>query len=310
MRRVYLIILLSAIFSLKGMAQFNVYHPFPDSNAYWREEAFNGSSGFGFTVQGYGYKLAGDTVIKGMAYHKVNEIGGYQTFLPSGEAFYNIDFYYAAIREDTLKHIYMYDTTIHRDTLLYDFNIKIGDTLNQYNSPGWSGRKAVVTKIDSIFIGSSYRKQFVLGFDSIIEGIGSTEGLFDGIVPPFEIYSLLDCFSQNNDMIYSSSILGPHDSCSKLYLGVNSLSGPKGQFSVYPNPASMNVTISYLLPQGQNNAVLRLYNTMGQIEYSKNMNSTNSTINENVSGIPCGVYYYTLSVNGLVTAGNKLVIVR
>lgn len=89
----------------------------------------------------------------------------------------------ACIREDTLRHVYIWlplPSNETYDTLLYDFNVKLGDTLlsNYIGAPD-GGAPDIITAIDSIKIGTSYRKQFIvqysgwdgLALDSIVEGM-------------------------------------------------------------------------------------------------------------------------------------------
>ena len=82
------------------------------------------------------------------------------------------------------------------------------------------------------------------------------------------------------------------------------------QLNVYPNPANTSVTLSYQLAQNENKGILRLYNTTGQLIKTNNISSANGTIEEDVSTLPGGIYYYTLSVNGMIMATNKLAIIR
>jgi hypothetical protein len=101
-----------------------------------------------------------------------------------------------------------------------------------------------------------------------------------------------------------------HDTVCGNYVavGVNELNSDVKGFTIYPNPASTSITLSYQL--NSNNAILKLYNTMGQLLESKTINKNNGTIEDNVSALSGGVYYYTLSVDGVVEATSKLVVIR
>jgi hypothetical protein len=92
--------------------------------------------------------------------------------------------------------------------------------------------------------------------------------------------------------------------------GIVEHSGNIAQVNVYPNPANTNITLSYQLPQNESKGMLNLYNTMGQLISSGDITSSNGTIDEDVSALSGGIYYYTLSVNGVVMATNKLAIIR
>jgi len=82
------------------------------------------------------------------------------------------------------------------------------------------------------------------------------------------------------------------------------------QINVYPNPASKQVTLSYELPQEQTNSTLQLYNAVGQLIESNAVKGYKGVFDKNVSALPNGIYYYTLLVNGVITATNKLVVIN
>lgn len=85
------------------------------------------------------------------------------------------------IRNDTsTKKVY----TIGPDSLLYDFSLNVGDSVKlKYCSSG-----KVITTIDSVLVGTGYRKRFIFyNGNQMIEGIGHVgdptgynAGLFDG----------------------------------------------------------------------------------------------------------------------------------
>ena len=71
------LVFISAFFA---KAQFNVYHPFPDSNAWWGTNAVYMSyctqTSPIFPTDNYDYYLNGDTAINSAIYHKLNRSGG------------------------------------------------------------------------------------------------------------------------------------------------------------------------------------------------------------------------------------------
>jgi hypothetical protein len=298
-----------------AFGQFNVYHPFPDSNAYWKETASSWTGGSGTYCEGYGYVLSGDTIINGLIHHKVNLVTGYYSPNAScyGSAFGYSNKFYGAIREDSARKIYLCCTSVgSKDTLLYDFNLKVGDSLKQSTVlyPGTH-----VSSIDSILIDGNYRKQWIIAvsnntvFDSIIEGIGSMQGLVERIAPVFESSCNLLCFRQNGNILLS--VPGPvNDSC-MVYgpEGVKEISNER-PFVIYPNPATTNVAISYHWLLRQNSVELKLYNTFGELVRSSAVNTGTGLTIENISDIPNGIYYYTISVKGIVQATSKLVVIH
>jgi hypothetical protein len=334
MKKQILFFLLFLIVAVSSFAQFNTYHPFPDSNAYWKEEQtyMPGNAGSGEEYVDYGYILSGDTNVNGISYHKVYKVGGREwCMFCSPYYFYNYNSmsYAAAIRQDTvMKREYVCCTaSLKTDTLLYDFNLKIGDTLNEYNTIGIHERNYVYG-IDSVLRDNNYRKALVIAtgtgtgrrvMDTIVEGIGSLYGLFEAEVIPFESSTGLMCFWQNGYVVYSpgtNTKNAPYyDSCVEYGLnyhwtGINSVTPENVSFSVFPNPAGKQVTLSYELPQQQTNATLQLYNAVGQLVKTVAVKGYKGSVDNDVSALPNGIYYYTLSVDGVVEATSKLAVIR
>jgi hypothetical protein len=120
----------------------------------------------------------------------------------------------------------------------------------------------------------------------------------------FTFYS--DSINTNKEGWMIDNILSTFYECE----GIDEHIAPGSNISIYPNPANTSVTISYQLENEKSNAELKLYNAMGQLIESKNISSVSGTLTEDVTKLQGGIYYYTLTVNGLVTATNKLVIIR
>src|SRR5271166_2676409 len=91
-------------------AQFNVYHQFPDSNAYWSEFVDVTAIPVDY-CEGYGYTLIGDTIVGGMKHCKLFQVGGYYANNCLGGTTSQTIGFYGAIREDTMKHVYLCCTT-------------------------------------------------------------------------------------------------------------------------------------------------------------------------------------------------------
>jgi hypothetical protein len=314
-----ILFLFSVLTLTTAFGQFNVYHPFPDSNAYWKESAsaWWGAIGSpGNYCEGYGYVLKGDTLVNGIIHHKLNLVSGYYNPNAScyGSAFGYSNKFYGAIREDSAKRIYLCCTSVgSKDTLLYDFNLKVGDSLKQSTVlyPGTH-----VSSIDSILIDGNYRKQWIIAvsnntvFDSIIEGIGSMQGLVERIAPVFESSCNLLCFRQNGNILQSFGNGPFNDSCT-VYgpEGVKEI-GNERPFVIYPNPATTSVAISYHWLLRQNSVELKLYNTLGELVKNNAVNTGTGLTIDDVSALPNGIYYYTLLVNGTITATSKLVVIH
>ena len=318
------ILLLFSLFLFTHLAfsQSTVYHHFPDSNAVWREDYSNWSypSSSWTDDSGYSYRLQGDTIINSKIYHKVYEEGGYLQFYPTGTAYYYHKYFAGAIREDTSKHVYLCCTKNlgTKDTLLYDFNLIVGDSLNQYNA-GKGIESWYVDSIDSIQLNdSSYRKRFILNLPRatfpnapiIIEGIGSSNGLLDQINLNGEIGTSLDCFKQNGKYLYGIY----SDSCPLFYpippLSDVVLPIREPSISVYPNPASKNITVRLI---GLNSKVsMAIYNVVGQQIWSTDEVMESAIMGQNISveGFPAGIYLLKVITDKGETLVKKVEIVR
>jgi hypothetical protein len=178
-KRIFVLaVFLLSLFTIE--AQTNVYHSFPvDSLGHWSEKYWV-NAGMGYGEDNYTLFFNGDTVIGGKTYHKVLKTGS-----QSGGGIQTTYYYNGsngAIREDTAqKKVYFvnYSNNPSQEQLLYDFNLHVGDM-----APHGSNR---VFKIDSVLVGNSYHKRFLLKplndttttIDvnyAVIEGVGSTLG--------------------------------------------------------------------------------------------------------------------------------------
>jgi hypothetical protein len=192
------------ILLVSGFVSGQVYVPFPDSNAVWCGQKgqlyFNPPNDqlHTWTYQQY---ITGDTIINGFTYHKIEENGvfewvSYPIPTSSGSSPY-FHQYVGCFREDN-KVIYYIPSTGTSENYLYNFNLEVGDTLpSNILTPS---NYTMITRIDSILISGNYRKQFFVSsvdtnmwqwpthfeYVSIIEGIGSTNGLAWTLMPYFE----------------------------------------------------------------------------------------------------------------------------
>jgi len=302
-----LLFLIEFVYTAK--AQTNVYHPFPDSNAVWGM-----SSGCGDMINQCGNfvynKLYydGDTVISGYSYKKIAMQNGTET---NGSCC-GIPYPYSGglgfLRQNTSgRKVYWRDQWMTSDTLLYDFTLNVGDTLTGFLNCG-NSPPLTVFSIDSILVGSSYRKR--INFDSItmcaeyysiIEGIGGTTGL--GIplcTAPFQNGNWLLCFSINSNIIYTSSPPCSLDTipCGQLPTGIDDLLFQTRKIvSVFPNPSIDKITLhcdAVNLP-----VRIAVYDLLGTKYMETEINTDASEIN--IAELPAGVYFLQAENNTLLT---------
>ena len=300
---------LALVFCLNGKAQTNIYHPFPDSNAVWNETFYTPPVGFTNYNGYYIYFLAGDTIISSLDYKKVLTTGTW-VYSSSLNGFVNYfqNKYVGAIRQDILnKKVYFCDSSSITDRLLYNFNLNVGDTLPiTFNN---TVNTNYVSSIDSILIGTSYRKQFHISkagaytspdsnYTVLIEGIGSACGLIDPIIPggPWN-YTRLNCFSQNNRVVYS-----PYGHCDST-LSIKTINTQETIFNIYPNPSNGSFVIE---PSNQTKQTMQVYDVNGKLVLSQTITGKTSI---DASSLNEGVYNISLISNeGVVN--KRVVIVR
>jgi hypothetical protein len=172
-------------------SQTNVYKPFPQTYGSWIEYR-QGPMGPGIpSISSWKkYEAFGDTTIGIFIYKKVTVANnsGYPTWNGTNYVIsYGTSAFSFAYRNDiTAKKVYYLDVTggINKDTLWYDFNLNVGDTLKDTYSYFHYGhiinnQRRIVSSIDSVLICGTYYKQFNFGctigggFEtSLIEGVG------------------------------------------------------------------------------------------------------------------------------------------
>ncbi len=308
MKRVLLFITTLLFVFKTGYGQSNVYHPFPDTSAKWNQMYwydYTGSPPCQVTSPNIIF-LAGDTIISSLHYKKLLGSGYEYCQLPSDDCCVHYNTYAGAIRQDSVhKKVYYCAVSTTTDRLLYDFNLNIGDTLpTSYNNCCDSN---YVSSIDSILIGTTYRKQYHIStgilagnstnYVQLIEGIGSTLGLAYQITPGFESGSNLNCFIQNNVTVYTN----PQQQgvgCD-LSIGIKIINRQL-TFNISPNPSSGNISIAGNI---KNIDELKVTDMLGQLVYEAKPNTINTTLT-----LPdTGVYFITLT-SGTETSTKKVIV--
>jgi hypothetical protein len=321
--RVILFLAFSFSFFISADGQFNTYHPFPDSAAWWNETTFwqvNCNSQYSAEYKGFTYFLRGDTVVNSKTYFKLNMSGGFEwAFACMGDTSWQCyNSLYCLLRNDTAaKKVYALLPPYNgRDTLLYDFNLIVGGRLPTSYLINWSDTETVYG-IDSVLVGSSYRKQFIiminsgvyhnLIFDSIVEGVGSMEGLLELMIPPFESGSYLNCFADS----ITNSFLGPrscvtYKTCQAA--GVPPVKATKESISVYPNPSSGIFSFEVKSEKLKVKSI-EVYNVLGQSILKETLRSAQDDNLIDLSLQPNGIYLYrVIAEDGSLVGEGKLII--
>lgn len=285
--------MLMNVFGINAFAQ--VYQPFPSANAMWREN----SGGFQCSCcADFQYTITGDTVINTMNYHKIQKTGvKYQEDM-IGNCTSNIQYiinqYAGSYRNDIInKKIFFIAPLATTDTVLYDFNLTVGDTVPSSPINDYGNFVNIVTDIDSVYLGGVYRKRFKIDSCMMqqlyyIEGIGSTYGLLSPTVCPFEAIYNLQCFTINSQTVYPDS-----STICDLATSINSLENTFA-VDIFPNPTTdkLNIKITYTV----NSFVsIMISNTLGEVIFQKELTANEKNLD--ISELPKGLYLLSISVN-------------
>ncbi len=109
------------------------------------------------------------------------------------------------VREDSiLQKVYFWDSNKKVESVLYDFSVKVGDSVLTKNN-----FYAKVTNVDSVLIDNKFRKRIILdfiGLETWIVGIGnvSNRGVLNPLGPVLlcSCTNELRCFAENGNWIY------------------------------------------------------------------------------------------------------------
>jgi hypothetical protein len=248
----------------------------------------------------YTYFINGDTIVNSHIYKKLF-IHGFVThnwFSPSpvpsccqGAYFFYDSINHVALLRDTLKKIYIIDSLGNPETLLYDFDLTIGDTIpltyNNYDST------ITVIAIDSISVFGLYRKRFELSNNansqSLIEGIGHLRGFIEPLNIILECGFDLICYSISDSAYFPFTT---NCNNNNQILDIDLL---KFQVKLFPNPVDNNINIS----SESNHLFFSSYNIInayGQSVLFKNALST-AEINIDVSKFIRGTYFLQLKTS-------------
>jgi hypothetical protein len=271
-------------------AQTSVYHPFPYSSAVWTfqnsDVASNGSgscTGINICYIDYQYRLSGDTVVSGKKYANIYCDVSYANCPcgPNGSQYVYAG-YAGAIRNDTLnKRVYSANFT-GTEQLLYDFNWVVGDTFTGCNN--------IIAVVDSVLIGSNYRKRFITS-DSVhfIEGIGYVGMLGGNGSDLFWSQCSLSMSPYYTFICYTDSIesyiLHP-EYCNPISIGIQE---PYSEttLNVYPNPGTDRITVKF--NKAQYRTTVKILSVLG--EEIRNVNFTGEELIIETGELKSGIYF-------------------
>ncbi|MCW3085993.1 MAG: hypothetical protein JWP12_3359 [Bacteroidetes bacterium] len=248
------IILLLILFTVQGLAQISVYKPFPTYGR-WNVETVGpyDPSGGGPAPLTYKYEIFesnGDTVIGSYTYKIVRlsqrTITGPGPFPPYSPWTFSF-----AYRNDIpAKQVYIYTnipdhyqagTLIpahYQDTLFYDFNLNVGDTLkesyvfNPLDTGSYTYSRRIVASIDSVLICGEFHKQFNFVCDDFSDELVEGMGFADHFMHTFETCPFEPVYLSTTT--FSCTLTSANDPQNI----------PTDNVSIFPNPASSTIQLS------------------------------------------------------------------
>jgi len=240
------------------------YYPFPESDAHWQYSYLDiPMFCHCFCIcQVDQYKISGDTVINSITYHKlVQSQMFYQYFCI--EMFYNLGYKGAFRNEVEEKKVWYVPPGEESEVLLYDFSLQLGDTLPaSYIIPE---QMYYVEGIDSVEIGDSYRKKYVIKsidqFElpkSIIEGIGG-DHFFEEITMWFNGESgyFFNCVNIGDSLGYPAG-----GSCDEIIVSSKDVIYDS-DFHIFPNPSTGKFWIKHS-SNNQEFISIEIFNSYGE----------------------------------------------
>lgn len=288
MKTIYLSSLfLASFFSVKAQ------HYFPSDSVKWRMNHEYMDAGV-VTHHMVDYTFLNDTIHRGgLVFKKLNEISfnSYGMFRGQGGPFLHVD--------TVAKRVYcILDLNDSVPTLLYDFSLTVGDSMETFEHRVWPLTWSVVE--DSTIMISGGKRRYlkverpagiVKHQDIWIEGIGSIYGLFAPVLEipfSFEFGFNLACFTDSSAGIQYQ----PLDFFNDTYFNCNSVfSLREGNISsmikAYPNPSheelvlenSYNETLDFVI-----------YSQDGKLTHKVNISPQSKQVLM-LSGWKPGIYY-------------------
>ncbi len=282
-----------------SLASFHIKGQTIEPSSEWRVNFSIWEPGIQINYEFYRDFIEGDTIINSHSYSKIYKSGyGYIDWSPNPSYYYFSHVLHGFLREEDSK---WYTVDANQDRLLYDFTLAVNDTVySAFTYPFES--PVIVTAIDSVLIGSVYKKRFHLniqfGAEYIIEDVGATTGLFESMVL-FEWDSKLVCFAENGVSVWA-------DSTEECNLNVNIPETQAGSRSctLYPNPAEEYTILS--IPSNFTMAHIMLVDTFGRLLLNRSTGDDKS-IKIPLSAFPVGIYLLIVE-NGDKRESLKLII--
>lgn len=267
------------------------YIPFPANNALWSEYYHVGiSSDQVFHEQ---FLINGeDTIINSKKYSKLY-------YYTTPEFNFDSAICIGGIREEDKKVYYQSISDIKSqktpnintsgEVLLYNFNLKLGDTVRVDNII--TETPLILEQIDTITLANVQRKKytFLPNHTIWIEGIGNTRGLLftSGDTPSNGSNSVLKCFHLNNELVYMNN------NFEECYPSTKLIKTKESTLNLYPNPVNIGENIILEANTHNRECKIQLYSSNGlQLKGKTHISEEKITIQTNE--LSSGIYFIKL----------------
>ncbi|MES2760823.1 MAG: T9SS type A sorting domain-containing protein [Bacteroidota bacterium] len=233
------------------------------------------------------YYFDNDTLINNVVYKKLyNRL--YDTIYWVPPFIQDSHGYSAAFRQDSANIYFVLKDSV-TESIYYNHNMAIGDTLKYYYSPALFPE--TVVSIDSVPFGSvGYRKKYNLSYShTFYEGIGNLFGLFHDFSLMTHGGWYLFCFKQNNISYQLQSFPSSQIPDCNSSIVNNILATEKGyNIEIFPNPTNGIFTIANSQNMGSINYTI--FSINGKVIQQKNKALTKNVEVDITSESP-GIYF-------------------
>jgi hypothetical protein len=286
MQRLLAIIFLFVVLVNKTKGQN--YHPWPKSNAQWQVnyQLFPEPPGLSAS-----YRIPStdfDTLINQIHYSKLFDGDNYRGSLRATGDHSKVYF----IPKDSIA-----------EYLLFDFSVKVGDTLFNVYSNFFQGviiDNRIIYEIDSILLGSKYHKLILMhgtneeGEIKWLEGIGGLGGLLEN----YPIMSVsgdfyLGCMSHNSNIYFPAYSQGD---CGTVGINDNI---QNYKMNIFPNPFESKLFIEGLTGQEE----IKLFDFKGQCLFDRKA-EFNSILD--LDHLPRGIYFLKINLGHVNLVNRKV----
>lgn len=316
LKKTFIVIALIALTTMPFVhGQSNEYIPFPDS-AIWRVDYHQ----FEVVQAPYNVKYyfqyynLGDTLIDSYVYKKIfksrDSIEVLQWALPIDTPRSSPAHYVGALRDDSIsnKTFFIFANT-NTDSLLFDYNLNVGDTLKGITSSA-PFMSLVVASVDSVLVNGQFRKRWNFNQCNnnnlfVIEGIGSNAGLIEPLcIASASIDSKhLVCIKDSTLILFESDYLSSIG-CQIIAAGLPEIDF-ENNLTCFPNPFSTQLKLHS--DKILNDATLTLFNAYGQ-QVKQILNISGQSITLHRDNLKCGLYFVRITQDRKIVMMKKIII--